>query len=225
MAKKSNVLSLAEAKIGVGVGVGSTESLTISAPRIKTAQFQLIGTAPYMQARFGEKAMKKMQDTQTAGQQARGKKVREARNFDSDYESAKHVSTKDWCGIPAGAFRTACIDVCRLVGYKMTLAKLSIFVKPDGFDKIDGTPLVKINGTPEKNTSGVRNANGNLDLRVRPMWRDWSVDLQVQFDEDQFSLADISNLLARAGIQCGVGEGRPNSRMSTGIGFGTFRIA
>ena len=56
------------------------------------------------------------------------------------------------------------------------------------------------------------------------MWRKWSVKLHVKFDEDQFSLADISNLLARAGIQCGIGEGRPNSRMSTGIGFGTFKI-
>jgi len=35
---------------------------------------------------------------------------------------------------------------------------------------------------------------------------------------------DVSNLLARVGIQCGIGEGRHNSRDSTGIGFGTFKI-
>lgn len=224
MAAKSNVVPLSTATIEAG---GRAEAnVTISAPRIKTAVFALEGTAPYMQARFGEKAMTKMRETQAAGQQARGKKVREARNFNSDFEAAKHVSTEGWCGIPAGAFRTACIDVCRLVGYKMTLAKLSIFIEPDGFDKVDGTPLVRIKGgEPEVNTSGVRNANGNLDLRVRPMWRKWAISLKVKFDEDQFSLNDVTNLLTRAGIQCGVGEGRPNSRMSTGIGFGTFRVA
>ena len=204
--------------------LAKTEAVTISAPRIRNAEFTLTGTAPYMQARFGEKAMNKMMATQEAGSQSKGKKVREARDFNADYEAAKHISTEGWCGVPAGAFRTACIDVCRLVGFKMTLAKLSIFIEPDGFDKIDGTPLVRLQGTPEKNVSGVRNANGNLDLRTRPMWRKWSVKLHVKFDEDQFSLADISNLLARAGIQCGIGEGRPNSRMSTGIGFGTFKI-
>ena len=204
--------------------LAKTEAVTISAPRIRNAEFTLTGTAPYMQARFGEKALNKMMATQEAGSQSKGKKVREARDFNVDYEAAKHISTEGWCGVPAGAFRTACIDVCRLVGFKMTLAKLSIFIEPDGFDKIDGTPLVRLQGTPEKNVSGVRNANGNLDLRTRPMWRKWSVKLHVKFDEDQFSLADISNLLARAGIQCGIGEGRPNSRMSTGIGFGTFKI-
>lgn len=204
--------------------LAKTEAVTISAPKIRTVEFKLVGTAPYMQARFGEKAMAKMRATQEAGSQSRGKKVREARDFDADYHAAMHISTEGWNGIPAGAFRTACIDVCRLVGYKMTLAKLSIFIEPDGFDKVDGTPLVRIHGEPERNLSGVRNATGVLDLRARPMWREWHVDLRVRFDEDQFSVSDVSNLLARAGIQCGIGEGRPNSRMSTGIGFGTFSI-
>lgn len=107
----------------------------------------------------------------------------------------------------------------------MTLAKLSIFIEPDGFDRVDGTPLVKIIGTPEMHVGAVRNATGVCDLRARPMWRNWSVNLRVKYDEDQFSLTDVTNLLARAGIQCGIGEGRPNSRASTGIGFGTFTIA
>lgn len=198
--------------------------VAISAPRISTAEFTITGTSPYMQARFTEKAMAKMRATQEAGSQSRGKKVRDARDFAADYEAAKHISEAGWVGIPAGAFRTAMIDVCRLVGFKMTLAKLAIFIQSDGIDKIDGTPLVKINGTPEQNVSAVRNESGVCDLRSRPMWRNWTVKLRVEFDEDQFSLADVTNLLARVGIQCGVGEGRPNSRASTGIGFGRFAI-
>jgi hypothetical protein len=198
--------------------------VTISAPRMRTNMFQLEGTAPYMQARFSEKSISKIRATQEAGSQSRGKKVREARDFKADYKAAMHVSEEGWVGVPAGAFRTAMIDVCRLVGYHMTLAKLSVFVEADGIDVVDGTPLVKLKGKHEMNISGVRNATGVLDLRSRPMWRRWSIDLRVRWDEDQFSLSDVTNLLNRAGQQCGIGEGRPNSRKSTGIGFGTFKI-
>lgn len=200
------------------------EDVVISAPRIRIVQFNLTGTAPYMQSRFTKKAMTKMKTIHEAGSQSRGKKIREARDFKEDYEEAKHISTEGWVGIPAGAFRTAMIDVCRLVGFKMTLAKLAVFIKPDGFDVVDGTPLVKIVGEPEINISGMRNANGGMDLRARPMWRKWSIKLRVEYDENQFSLVDITNLLARVGLQCGIGEGRHNSKMSTGIGFGTFTI-
>jgi hypothetical protein len=47
----------------------------------------------------------------------------------------------------------------------------------------------------------------------------------VVYDADQFTLEDVSNLLARAGMQVGIGEGRPDSKMSAGMGWGTFRIA
>lgn len=226
MPRGSAALKLAERTVAIGPAptAGRTEQITITAPRIRTAAFRLTGTAPYMQSRFSEKAMGKMKATQEAGSQARGKKTREARDFDSDYEAAKHISEDGWVGVPAGAFRTAMISACRLVGFKMTLAKLSIFIEGDGIDKIDGIPLVKINGTPEKNVAAVRNDSGVCDLRARPMWRKWHVDLRVQYDEDQFSLGDVTNLLARAGIQVGIGEGRPDSRASTGLGLGRFNI-
>jgi len=199
--------------------------VVITAPNIQTLEFNLIGTAPLMIAAFSQKSKEKIKATHEAGQQAKGKKVREARNFEEDCKAATHVSNEGWAGVHAGAFRTAMIDVCRLVGYKMTIAKLSIFIEPDGFATDNGTPVVRIIGPePEMNISGVRNANGGLDLRARPMWRKWAIKLRVKYDNDQFAKQDIANLLARAGIQCGIGEGRPNSRMSTGIGFGTFRV-
>lgn len=198
--------------------------LKITQPRISAIRFKIVGTAPYMQSRFTKRAMDKMMATQKAGSQARGKKVRDARDFDKDYKEAMYQSAEGWCGIPAGAFRTAMIDVCRLVGFKMTLAKLSVFVVPDGFDKANKKPLVKIHGTPEMDISGMRNDNGGLDLRARPMWPKWSAEVVVEHDEDQFSAEDVTNLMLRVGQQCGIGEGRHNSRMSTGIGFGTFKV-
>lgn len=198
--------------------------VTISAPKFLTAEFTIIGTAPYVQARFSEKAKNEMMGKMAAGQQARGKKVREARDFDADCRAALHVSTEGWVGIPASSFRAAMISACRLVGFKMTLAKLSVFVEADGFDRVDGVPLVKIAGDWERVDMHARNQTGVTDIRVRPMFRDWSAKLRIRVDGDQFSLTDVSNLLLRAGQQVGIGEGRPDSRMSNGLGWGMFRL-
>lgn len=203
---------------------GSKQQVQIAAPRLRVAEFKLVGNAPYVQLRFSQKAMNAMAEKMMAGPQSKGKKVRTARDFDDDYEQAKHISTEGWCGMPAGGFRMAMISACRLVGFKMTLAKLSVFILADGFDKVDGIPLVKFEGKPEKNIMAVRNQTGVADLRCRPMWRKWTCKLRVQYDEDQFSLQDISNLLMRVGQQVGIGEGRPDSRESAGLGWGTFTI-
>lgn len=203
----------------------SSESVQIQAPRLRTVEFKLIGTAPYVQARFSQKAMNMMTEKHKLGSAGKKGKTREPRDFDADYEGAKHLSTEGWCGIPAGAFRQAMISACRLVGFKMTLAKLSVFVEADGFDVVDGVPLVRIEGDPEPNKMHVRNATGVADIRVRPMWRKWAITLRVRYDEDQFSLTDVSNLLSRVGMQVGVGEGRPDSRESAGLGWGLFKIA
>lgn len=186
--------------------------------------FRIRGTAPYMQCRFSEKALTKMAEAQKAGQQARGKRVREPRDFDGDYLAAMHKDEKGRLGIPAPAFRNALISTCRLVGFKMTIAKLSCFVEADCFDAQDGTPLVLIHGEPERTDLPVRNATGTADIRVRPMWRDWWADLRLKWDADQFTLEDVINLLERAGQQVGIGEGRPDSKNSNGLGLGTFRM-
>jgi hypothetical protein len=110
------------------------------------------------------------------------------------------------------------------VGFKMTLAKLSVFIEADGFDAIDGVPLVKIEGEPERLEMVTRNANTQPDIRVRPMWREWSVRLLVTYDEAQFSREDVTNLLSRVGKQVGIGEGRHDSKKSAGMGWGTFAI-
>lgn len=201
-----------------------SRAVQISAPRMTVRTFALQGTSPYVQARFSHKAMIAMAEKHAAGSVARKGSARKPRDFDDDYKQAQHISTEGWIGIPAGAFRNAMISACRLVGFKMTLGKLSVFVEADGFDAIDGVPLVRIFGKPEKQTMPVRNATGVIDLRVRPMWREWSVSLRVKFDQDQFSETDIANLLMRVGEQVGIGEGRPDSKSSAGLGWGLFSI-
>jgi hypothetical protein len=201
-----------------------TETVAITAPRIATAQFRIVGTAPYVQLRFSEKAMNAMREKMEAGSQANKKKAKSARDFDEDFRQALHLSDEGWNGIPASAFRNAMISACRLVGFKMTLAKLSVFILPDGFDKVDGVPLIKIEGDPEPHIMHARNATGVCDLRVRAKYWPWSAMVNVQYDADQFSATDAANLMLRVGTQVGIGEGRPDSKASAGMGWGTFRL-
>ena len=205
-------------------GIGPT-TITIKPPKIHTATFTIKGTAPLMQARFSAKAMQQMMDKRAAGSTAKSKKERKPRDFDEDFKSAMHISTDGWVGIPAAAFRNACIDACRLVNYKMTVAKMSVFCVADGNDHVDGQPLVRLAaGDPERTEMAVRNQTGVADIRIRPMWREWGATVRLRFDADQFTLQDVANLLSRAGMQIGIGEGRPFSRESNGLGYGTFEI-
>lgn len=188
-------------------------------------QVRLVGTSPYMQARFPAKAMQAMKSKMEAGSTAKKGSKREARDFDNDFQEAQHVSTDGWNGVPASAIRNACIDACRMVGFKMTHAKLSLFAMADGNDQVDGTPLIRLDADkPERTDMAVRNATGVADIRVRPMWREWAMNVTLTYDADQFTASDVVNLLVRAGVQVGIGEGRPFSKSSNGLGFGTFRV-
>lgn len=200
------------------------EQVRIAPANIKTIRLKITGTAPYLQCRFPQKAIDKIKKKQLAGDQG-GKRARhQPRDFESDYQGSMHRMGKNEFGIPAAAFRAAAISACRLVGYKMTIAKMSVFVVADGYDVLDRTPLVKINGAPEKNEMMGRNRDGSCDIRVRAMWPMWSAAVTVQFDADQFSSSDVFNLFDRVGKQVGIGEGRPDSKESAGLGFGLFKI-
>lgn len=203
----------------------AVEVVTIKPLNFRTIKVALIGTAPYMQARFSAKAMQAMKSKMEAGSTAKKGVKREARDFDADFKAAMHVSEDGWVGVPASAIRNACIDVCRIVGFKMTHAKMSVFVQADGLDAVDGMPLIKLQGgKPERVDMATRNATGVADIRVRPIWREWKLTPTIRFDEDQFTAEDVLNLLNRAGCQVGIGEGRPFSKNSNGLDFGTFRV-
>lgn len=198
---------------------------TITAPDIRTVAVQIEGTAPYVQNKFSQK-MREALLAKHMDPTSRSKRTREAKDPKALYEGAMHKLDDGSVGIPASAFRAAMIDACRLVGYKMTQAKMSVFVKPDGFDADDGTPLVRFTGgDPEMTQLTTRNETGVADVRVRPMWRRWAAVVRLQYDAAQFGESDVINLLLRAGMQVGVGEGRPFSKKSAGMGWGTFTIS
>jgi hypothetical protein len=202
-----------------------SESVTIQPPNLKVAVFRIVGTAPYVQHKFSAKAKQMMIDKQAAGSVAKKGAKRDPKDFDALYKGAMHFLTDGSHGIPAPAFRAAMVSACRVVGFKMTLAKLSLFIEADGFDD-EGTPLVKmLKGKPHRTDLAVRLETGVIDIRPRPMWdAGWEADVRIRFDADQFSVTDVANLLMRVGTQVGIGEGRPDSPNSCGMGWGLFSV-
>jgi hypothetical protein len=218
--------SLSEAEAIVAkTPVEKAVTAVITPPNLQTGIFKIMGDSPYVQHKFSEKARKEILDKQVAGSQSQSRKKRAPRDLDADYKSAMHISEEGWIGIPAPAFRNAMIGACRLVNFKMVHAKISIFILADGIDAEDGTPLVKIDGEPERHEGFVRISMGGTSVVQRPMWRRWTASLKIEWDGDQFSLTDVSNLLERAGRQVGIGEGRNSSPNSNGLGWGSFHVA
>jgi hypothetical protein len=199
---------------------------TIKAPNIQMAKFEIVGNAPLVIHRFSAKTKNEMKLKMETGKSASSKKIREAKQTDDLYNEARYMSEDGWDGFHAAAIRNACISACRLVGFKMTLAKMSIFVVQDGWDKLEPQiPLVRIYGKPQKQEDLARVETGQPYVTVRAAYHNWRANVVIRWDADQFSLNDITNLLVRVGLQVGIGEGRPDSKNSCGMGWGTFDLA
>ena len=197
-------------------------NVVITPPNFGVLEVLVKGTAPLVIERFSKKAeiMEKMQH----GAQAKSKKVRNARDYEKEAEESKYKHQDGWEGFNAASIRAGMISACRLVGFKMTLAKLSVFVEADGFDYVDGLPIVRIYGNSTVFTAHTRNATGVVDVRSRPQYRDWASKIRIKFDQTQFSASDVINLISRVGLQVGIGAGRPDSKSSGGSGWGTFEV-
>jgi hypothetical protein len=204
---------------------GEVERITITEPNLISATFNIVGTSPLVQNKFSKKALETMRATQEAGSTAKKGRTREPKDFSGLFEGSIHRAKEGWAGLPANGIRAACVSACRTVGFKMTLAKLSIFIEADGFDATEGTPLVKITeGEPYHVEHAVR-IQQTTDIRVRAMWDPgWKATIRVTFDSDQFTVNDVANLLMRVGRQVGLGEGRADSRSSAGMGWGFFDL-
>jgi|TARA_R110001583_G_scaffold177725_1_gene333363 hypothetical protein len=207
------------------------EPLTITAPNFQTLEVAITGNAPYVQHAFSQKMKEAIGKGMETGTPSTNKRKKAPKNFEQEFELAKHQSDEGWYGIPCAAFRNALVSACRVAGFPMTRAKLSIFVLADGYDKQDAgialSKITKVNnadGEPEMLKSITR-IKDTINVVARPLFkRGWEANVRIRWDADQFTATDILNLMLRVGSQVGVGEGRPDSKQSTGMGWGTFDL-
>ena len=201
------------------------KTVCIKAPNFGHGVFEIKGIAPLVIHRFSAKIKEQMKQKMETGKAAASKINREPKSTDQLYQESRYTSKDGWDGFHAGAIRNAMISACRLVGYKMTLAKLSIFVEADGWDVFEPQiPLICIYGLPVKQEDIARVETGQPYVTVRVAYHDWSAKVKIRWDADQFTAEDVANLLSRVGLQVGIGEGRPDSKNSAGMGWGLFEL-
>jgi hypothetical protein len=179
----------------------------------------------YLRERYRSEFTTSAEKMETGGP-AGSRKVRKAKLTDDLYEESRYRSKEGWDGFHAGSIRKAMISACRLVKFTMALAKLSVFVEADGYDAEEPqVPLIRIYGDPIKQEDMARTSTGEPYVTVRAAYHDWTARVRIRWDADQFQLADVANLLSRVGQQVGIGEGRPDSKDSAGMGWGLFDVA
>ncbi len=203
----------------------NAQAVKIAPPNMKTAVFGIRGVAPLVVHRFSAKTLAQMKQKMETGKAASSKKNREPKSTDTLFEEARYKAKAGWDGFNASAIRNAMISACRLVNFKMTLAKLSIFVIPDGWDAAEPQiPLIRIIGKAIKQEDMARVETGQPYCTVRAAYHDWRANIKIRWDADQFTVEDVTNLLMRVGQQVGLCEGRPDSKHSAGMGWGLFEL-
>lgn len=206
-------------------GKQKKQTLHIYPPNFGLALFHVRGVSPLVIHRFSAKVKEELAQKQWIGKASSSRKRREPQDKQQLFQDAKYIGREGWEGLHAGSIRNACISACKLVGFKMTLAKLSIFVIADGYDKAEPQiPLVRIYGKSLLQEDLGRVETGQPYVIVRPAYHDWKLRIRIKWDADQFTLADVTNLLSRVGQQVGLGEGRYDSRNSAGMGWGLFDL-
>ena len=116
-------------------------------------------------------------------------------------------------GFPTIAFKQAAVSAGGRFsdGLKMTELRGSFFVEGE---------LVKIEGAPRMREHPVRIGMGTADIRYRPEFVNWRVNLKIKYNSDKISLDQLVNIFNLAGFGVGVGEWRPEKDGQ----FGMFHV-
>lgn len=175
--------------------------------------FRIAGTSTLVQHKWSEKA-KEMMRAKHAGRKA---KVREKRDPEEEFREATYRTEDGRYGIPGMAFKSALIEVAHNdFGVPKTLVRKSVFLLTR-----DQNLIIPMNcSEPRMVEDLVRVGAGQADLRYRPYFDDWSVDIQLEVDSQMLDQQTLMTLVDRAGYGVGIGEMRPEK----GGEYGRFEI-
>jgi hypothetical protein len=177
-------------------------------------RFTIKGTSPLITHNWDEKAKEMMRQKQQEGKKTKG---REKRDPQAECLAAAYRTSDGKIGIPGLALKTAIITAAHKdIGIEKTLVRKALFLRTNEANKV--IPMDA--GEPTMREDMVRVGMGSADLRYRPMWEEWSVDVEFEVDLDLLQEKDVVNLVNRAGFGVGICEWRPEKNGE----FGRFEI-
>lgn len=193
----------------------------------KTLVVRIRGVSPYVPCRFSTAAAGAMEELVTSGQRSRTKHRHEQRDPEQEAESRLYRDEKGRYGIPTAALRKAMIEAGRFSDFKMTRLKGALDVVPETYDADTGMGLALLESPepPKLFASPVRLADGSPDIRYRKYFAPgWTAKVCVQYDDEILTEEDVRTLLRTAGMNVGIGDGRPLSPNSAGMSYGRFEV-
>lgn len=172
---------------------------------VKTYVLRLVGDSPLICHAWSAKAKQEMLDKQMG--KARGKK--EPKDPQADYEGAFYRLPNGAPGFPTIGFKAAAVSAARQVeGLTMTFLRGAFHTVGE---------LVEIEGEPQMREDMVRVGMGTADLRYRPEFAEWAVNLKVRLNTRSITLEQLIHLFNQAGFSVGVGEWRPEKDGRNGM--------
>lgn len=177
------------------------------------ATITIEGISPLIQHKWSEKALREMREKH-AGKKTKNRDVRDPI---AEAEASTYLTPDGKHGIPLLAMKASFIGAAHKdLGVEKTLVRKGLFIKSP-----DPSGIIPMRcDNPSIREDYVRVGMGGTDLRYRPQFDHWEIDIPIEFDTDLLQLTDICNLIDRAGFGVGIGEWRPER----GGEFGRYRV-
>lgn len=184
----------------------TTETVIAIPPiEIKTYVLRIVGDSPLITHAWSEKAKKEMLGKQMGVPS--GKK--EPKDPERDYQEAFYRLEDGTPAMRTIAFKAAAVDAAtQVTGLTKVYLRGAFHVVGE---------LVPVEGVPQMREDMVRLGGTTADLRYRPEFPEWAVNLAVRVNARALTLEQLIHLFNQAGFSCGVGEWRPQKDGMNGM--------
>lgn len=202
-------------KVTAAAAVEEANDVTVKLAPInkKHVKLRIVGLSPLIQHQWDEKALGMMRDKH-AGKKTKNRDVRDPQ---AEGKAAMYVTDDGLPGVPAMAIKTAIITAAHKdIGIEKTLVRKALFIVTSDSKRI----LPMDCDEPVITEDTVRVGQGSADLRYRPYFYRWAVDIEWEIDNELLQINDLLNLIDRAGFGVGIGEWRPEK----GGEYGRFEV-
>ncbi len=190
--------------------------VVVTGPNRAVLKITIVGDEPLIVHRMSSKAQRQMNEIFEGKETVRVVRSNETR--EAAYEDAKYRLPDGQDAYPARNIKAAMVAAARFTKGKVSLveAKMMFFVRGDLLPlRYERVEMVE---------DAVRNSNGSPDLRVRPYYYGWELDLEIEYNANVTTPDQILSLLELAGFHAGTGEWRPNAKLGTNGWAGRFQI-
>lgn len=207
------------------------EVIEIKAINSKVVKIKIVGDTPLIVHAWSEKAKRMMLEAQMKTTKTKAREIRDP--FDDFINSmywltekpesteeafAKAVKDGAKWGFPVGAIKMAGNSAAYRNGWVKNQMQLrgSYFLRTDFGDMAE-----ILNSKPIMREDMVRVGMGSADLRYRAEFRDWSMEMALEYNADgEMTLEQIINVINAGGYSVGIGEWRPEKDGD----FGRFHV-